>query len=49
MGRFLCGVERVKRLFTLHYQKLENYKQNFDVVPPLEKFLRTVLLRLAMN
>jgi len=38
----------------MHYQQLENYKQNVDVALPMKKFLRThmtitELLRLAMN
>jgi len=40
MGKALCG-----RPFALHRQKPEKHKQNVNVVPPLEKFLRTPMER----
>jgi len=40
MGKALC-----ERPFVLHRQQPEKYKQNVDVAPSLEKFLRTPIER----
>jgi len=49
MGPFLYGVEGGKtfceRPFALHRQQAERDKQNVDVAPALEKFLRTPMHR----